>query len=175
MAEPWKWKQRGGDWYITIQTGTKRRQVRLADADTPKKDVQKVAAIELAKAAMDTGKATEDVLLLPIMERFLADLQTAKEKQYREANCPEKVKKRKASANRTFKIRKKDLSNFAAHLAKQGLRQIRVNEVKPFHVTRWLQTHNWKPNTVRTAITLHPEMSQLGRHGRLHRRKPDSG
>ena len=153
LPQAWQWGKRGGDWYITIQTGTKRRQVCLAPADTPKNEVNKLAAMALAKDGMETGRATEDVLLLPLMERFLSELKTAKEKQYREASCPEDVRKRKAKANRTFKIRKKDLASFAAHLVNRGFRELRVDEIKPFHVSRWLQDHDWKPNTVRSAIT----------------------
>jgi site-specific recombinase XerD len=149
LPKPWQWKNRNNDWYITVTEHGKRRQIFLAPNGSPEQQVRDLAVAELAKARVETGQPLQ-AGLLPVMEEYLKHVQRTAEAKVRK--YPEHVRNREKKARRTFRIRRRDLHGFAQYLNDLGLRTLLVKDLQPRHVHGWLARHQWRDNTVRSAI-----------------------
>src|SRR5262245_39233113 len=97
LPEPWQRANRGNDWYVTIRSGTKQKQVFLAPADASPEVVQQELAKVLMQAAVETETKGEDKAVVALLERFL---------EYVERH----------QAEDTYRIRKKYLQSFVEYL-----------------------------------------------------------
>jgi integrase len=85
------------------------------------------------------------------MEAFLRHVKRAGEEKF--SRLPTFLRPRKSQADRTFRIRQKNLHDLAVFLKDRGLGHLPVEELKPSHVHKWLEEKSWKNNTILTALT----------------------
>jgi integrase len=132
LPEPWQRQNRGNDWYVTIRSGTKQKQIFLAPAGAAPAVVQQELAKVLMQAAVETKG--EDGAVLPLFERFLEHVQ------------------REQSPD-TYRIRQKYLQSFVGFLKDKGLLQLAVKDMRPFHVSEWLDKNpQWGQSSRRMGI-----------------------
>lgn len=128
IPKPWQRQDRHDDWYVTIR----QKQHYLAPHDAPPEAVQQAVARLMMLANVETAR--ESGPLLPLLERFLDHVE-------------------QHQATGTYRMRRKDLQSFVDYLVVTGQKQLAVAELKPFHVTQWLDRNPaWSASTRRIAI-----------------------
>lgn len=132
MRKPWKRKGRG--WFVTVQGPNGLEQIPLGKD----KEAAFIAYHELmAKRANEpAAAATGALLVVQVLDDYLADLQATQKQTHYQTN-------------------KQRLQSFVDYLEAQGLkRTLTVNDLKPFHVTEWANSHK-------------DDWSQTSRRGRM--------
>jgi integrase len=133
LPKPWPRKDRNNDWYVTVKLPNgKQKQTYLAPADATPEEVRQALARKLLHVGVDT--AGQDAAVLPLLDRFLTFVQRHQK--------PE-----------TYRLRKWHLQSFGTYLKGEALEAVAVRELRPFHVSRWLDANpQWNGSSRRGAI-----------------------
>src|SRR5690348_7031141 len=113
IPKPWQRKDRNNDWYVTIH----QKQYFLGPADASSEEVRRALAALLLQANVEVNR--EDGPVAPILERYLDHVE-------------------KHHSAETYRMRKKDLQSFIDYLEATRQDDIVVKDLKPYHVTQWL-------------------------------------
>jgi integrase len=129
IPQPWQRKDRNNDWYVTLPAGNgKQRQVFLASADAPAEAVQDAFAKAMSQASLTTAR--EDAAIGALLNKYLLWV-------------------RDHQAKDTFDIRRDFVQSFLMHVGGDAA----VKELRPFHVTGWLDAHRtWGDSTRTLAV-----------------------
>lgn len=128
LPEPWQRKDRANRWYVTI----KQKQHYLGEADATAEEVRNALANLLLEANVEVSG--EEGTLLPIIGRFLEHVQRNLDK-------------------RTYKTRRLMLQSWWDHCKAKGTTDITVSQLKPFHITQWLDSKaTWGWGARRAAV-----------------------
>jgi integrase len=124
---PKPWERKGRGWYVTIDG----EQIPLGrDEEEAQEEYRKVLALAQTESLEDRGP------LYPLIERFLEDVQ----------------QKRKPKTYRQYKF---FCQSFYDWLKATNRRELRVNQLKQFHIDRWLASQpDWEAGSQRIAINV---------------------
>jgi integrase/recombinase XerD len=134
LPKPWKrMKKNGGfDWYVTISRGRKQKQVYLAPQDTADEELLRVLLHTLGEENVHDPDAEHG--FVAAKNQYLDHVQADQ-------------------SPKTYRVRSSFLGSFEDYLRAAGQDTILCKDLKPFHVTAWLQQHpTWAPNTHRMAL-----------------------
>jgi integrase len=124
---PQPWERKGRGWYVTIGG----KQVPLGGTEEEaQKEYLNVLALAQAESLSDQGP------LYPLVELFLADAQA----------------KRKPKTYRQYSFFSQSFYNW---LKETNRRELRVDQLRPFHIDNWLRSHpTWGPGSQRIGINV---------------------